>query len=130
MQDLELAVGVNNMFNIQTPGCVSCDVSSNFDPNIYDTPGRYYYARISVKMGAGHQAPRLCAAAAPPPPPPAAEPRPATAAAAAAGSSAGARPVRQRNRLEKGRARPGGAFFSAAFACAVRALNLSAFAPM
>ena len=49
LHDVELAVGVNNLFNIHTPGCVSCDVSSNFDPNIYDTPGRYYYARIGVK---------------------------------------------------------------------------------
>jgi iron complex outermembrane receptor protein len=49
VHDVELAVGVNNLFNIHTPGCVSCDVSSNFDPNIYDTPGRYYYARIGVK---------------------------------------------------------------------------------
>ena len=40
VSDVELAVGVNNLFNIHTPGCVSCDVSSNFDPNIYDTPGR------------------------------------------------------------------------------------------
>jgi len=49
VHDIELAVGVNNLFNIRTPGCVSCDVSSNFDPNIYDTPGRYYYARIGLK---------------------------------------------------------------------------------
>ena len=49
LHDLELAVGVNNLFNIRTPGCASCDVNSNFDPNIYDTPGRYYYARIGVK---------------------------------------------------------------------------------
>ena len=49
VHDVELAVGVNNLFDIHTPGCVSCDVSSNFDPNIYDTPGRYYYARIGVK---------------------------------------------------------------------------------
>jgi iron complex outermembrane recepter protein len=49
VHDLELAVGVNNLTNVHTPGCVSCDVNSNFDPNIYDTPGRYYYARIGVK---------------------------------------------------------------------------------
>jgi len=77
VNDLELAVGVNNMFNIHTPGCLSCDVSSNFDPNIYDTPGRYYYARISVKVGASHPAPApYVAPPAPPPPPPAAEPAP------------------------------------------------------
>ena len=48
LHDIELAVGANNLFNVKTPGCESCDVSSNFDP-IYDTPGRYYYARIGVK---------------------------------------------------------------------------------
>jgi iron complex outermembrane recepter protein len=48
LHDIELAVGANNLFNLKTPGCISCDVSSNFDP-IYDTPGRYYYARIGVK---------------------------------------------------------------------------------
>jgi iron complex outermembrane receptor protein len=48
LHDVEFAVGANNLFNIKTPGCESCDVSSNFDP-IYDTPGRYYYARIGVK---------------------------------------------------------------------------------
>ena len=29
-------------------GCVSCDVN-NMDPTTYDTPGRYYYARIGLK---------------------------------------------------------------------------------
>ena len=48
LQNLELAVGANNLFDKKTPGCESCDVSSNFDP-IYDTPGRYYYARVGVK---------------------------------------------------------------------------------
>jgi iron complex outermembrane receptor protein len=48
LHDIELTVGANNLFNVKTPGCESCDVSSNFDP-IYDTPGRYYYARIGVK---------------------------------------------------------------------------------
>ena len=72
VQDVELAVGVNNLFNIKTPGCVSCDVSSNFDPNIYDTPGRYYYTRLSLKLGARREAP----AAYTPPLPPAAEPAP------------------------------------------------------
>ena len=51
LHDIQLAVGVNNLFNIKTPGCVSCDLN-NFDPTIYDTPGRYYYARLSVKLGA------------------------------------------------------------------------------
>jgi iron complex outermembrane receptor protein len=48
LHDIQLAVGANNLFNIKTPGCVSCD-TNNMDPTTYDTPGRYYYARISVK---------------------------------------------------------------------------------
>ena len=45
---IELAVGANNLFNVKTPGCFSCD-TNNMDPSTYDTPGRYYYARIGVK---------------------------------------------------------------------------------
>ncbi|MFL6728120.1 MAG: TonB-dependent receptor domain-containing protein [Sphingomicrobium sp.] len=48
IHDIELAVGANNVFNVKTPGCVSCD-TNNMDPTTYDTPGRYYYARIGVK---------------------------------------------------------------------------------
>ena len=48
VHDIELAVGANNLFNVKTPGCVSCD-TNNMDPTTYDTPGRYYYARIGVK---------------------------------------------------------------------------------
>ena len=43
------AVGANNVFNTKAPGCVTCDIN-NFDPTVYDLPGRYYYARASVKM--------------------------------------------------------------------------------
>jgi len=75
LHDIELAIGVNNLFNTHTPGCVSCDVNSNFDPNLYDTPGRYYYARIGVKLGTSHPAPPAYTPP-PPPPPPAAEPAP------------------------------------------------------
>ena len=46
--DLQLSIGANNLFNVKTPGCVSCD-TNNMDPTIYDTPGRYYYARIGLK---------------------------------------------------------------------------------
>ena len=48
IHDIGLAVGANNVFNVKTPGCVSCD-TNNMDPTSYDTPGRYYYARIGVK---------------------------------------------------------------------------------
>jgi iron complex outermembrane receptor protein len=44
-----LAIGANNLFNTKAPGCNTCDLN-NFDPTMYDIPGRYYYARASVKM--------------------------------------------------------------------------------
>lgn len=43
-----LAVGANNIFNIHIPGCDTCDLN-NFDPTVYDIPGRFYYARLTVK---------------------------------------------------------------------------------
>ena len=44
-----IALGVNNLFNTKAPGCDTCDLN-NFDPTMYDIPGRYYYARLGVKM--------------------------------------------------------------------------------
>ena len=46
---LGFAAGVNNLFNVKTPGCVSCE-SNNFSQAIHDIPGRYYYARATFKM--------------------------------------------------------------------------------
>lgn len=43
------ALGVNNLFNVKAPGCISCDLN-NFDPTAYDLPGRYFYARASFRM--------------------------------------------------------------------------------
>ena len=43
-----LAVGANNIFNTHIPGCDTCDLN-NFDPTMYDIPGRFYYARLTVK---------------------------------------------------------------------------------
>ena len=43
------ALGVNNLFDKDPPGCFSCGLN-NFDPTTYDVPGRYLYARASVKM--------------------------------------------------------------------------------
>jgi iron complex outermembrane receptor protein len=71
VNDVELAVGANNLFDVKTPGCVSCD-TNNMDPTTYDTPGRYYYARLSVRMGASR--PVAPAYTPLPPPPPMAEP--------------------------------------------------------
>ena len=45
----KLTAFVNNLFNVKTPGCVSCDLN-NTDPTIYNTPGRFYYARIGVRI--------------------------------------------------------------------------------
>ena len=42
------AVGVNNLFDKDPPGCISCGLN-NMDANTYDVPGRYYYARLGVK---------------------------------------------------------------------------------
>ena len=48
-RQFSFAVGANNVLNTHTPGCNTCDIN-NFDPTMYDIPGRYYYARIGVKM--------------------------------------------------------------------------------
>ena len=48
LHNIGLAAGVNNMFNIHTPGCNTCDLN-NMDPTLYNTPGRYYYVRVGVK---------------------------------------------------------------------------------
>jgi iron complex outermembrane receptor protein len=49
MKDLGVAVGVNNIFNKAPPVCTTCGIP-NYDPNFYDIPGRYFYARIGLKM--------------------------------------------------------------------------------
>jgi len=43
------ALGVNNLFDVETPGCVTCE-SNNFAQTVHDIPGRYFYARISFTM--------------------------------------------------------------------------------
>ncbi|MBA3678242.1 MAG: TonB-dependent receptor [Sphingosinicella sp.] len=48
-REFGFALGANNLFNTKAPGCVTCDIN-NFDPTAYDLPGRYFYARASVKM--------------------------------------------------------------------------------
>lgn len=62
-----LVLGVNNLFDKDPPGCISCGLN-NMDPGTYDVPGRYYYARLTARMGA-----------APPPPPPVYAPPPVMA---------------------------------------------------
>ena len=46
---LGLAVGMNNLTKERTPGCVTCE-SNNFSQSVHDIPGRYLYARASIKM--------------------------------------------------------------------------------
>ena len=43
------ALGVNNLFDVKTPGCVTCE-SNNFSQVIHDIPGRYFYVRANFKM--------------------------------------------------------------------------------
>ena len=43
------ALGVNNLFNVSTPGCVTCE-SNNFSQAIHDVPGRYFYVRANFRM--------------------------------------------------------------------------------
>jgi iron complex outermembrane receptor protein len=44
-----LTLGVNNLFDKDPPGCISCGLN-NFDPTTYDVPGRFGYVRLSYKM--------------------------------------------------------------------------------
>lgn len=51
MLDKKVAItgGINNLFDQDPPPCYTCSVN-NYDPTTYDVPGRFAYARISVKM--------------------------------------------------------------------------------
>ena len=44
-----LTIGVNNLFNIDPPACVSCSLN-NYDTTTYDVPGQFGYARISYGL--------------------------------------------------------------------------------
>lgn len=46
---IKLAAGVNNLFDKDPPGCVTCNLN-NFDPNAYDVPGRFFYLRLSYRQ--------------------------------------------------------------------------------
>ena len=43
------ALGMNNIFSVDPPECISCGLN-NMDPTTYDVPGRFFYARFTVKM--------------------------------------------------------------------------------
>ena len=49
LEQAGLAFGVNNIFDSDPPGCISCGLN-NYDPGTWDVPGRYIYGRVSVKM--------------------------------------------------------------------------------
>ncbi|MFJ5932299.1 TonB-dependent receptor domain-containing protein [Sphingomonas sp. NPDC092440] len=44
-----LTLGVNNLFNVNPPGCFSCSLN-NYDPTTYDVPGQFGYLRLSYRM--------------------------------------------------------------------------------
>ena len=43
------AIGVNNLFNVDPPACISCGLN-NMDPTTYDVPGTFFYARATYHM--------------------------------------------------------------------------------
>jgi iron complex outermembrane receptor protein len=43
------ALGINNLFDVDPPDCFTCGLN-NMDPTTYDVPGRYFYARATLKM--------------------------------------------------------------------------------
>ena len=45
---MTFTLGMNNLFDEDTPGCFSCDVN-NMDPSIHDIPGQFAYARIAFR---------------------------------------------------------------------------------
>lgn len=47
--DFSFALGVNNIFDVATPGCVTCE-SNNFAQSVHDVPGRYFYVRAGLRM--------------------------------------------------------------------------------
>ncbi|HEX7115258.1 MAG TPA: TonB-dependent receptor [Steroidobacter sp.] len=46
-QQLELALGVNNILDEDPPPCLSCDLN-NYDGTLYPVPGRFIHARASI----------------------------------------------------------------------------------
>ncbi|HEY0684158.1 MAG TPA: TonB-dependent receptor [Steroidobacter sp.] len=48
-QQLQLAVGVNNLLDEDPPPCLSCDLN-NYDGTLYPVPGRYFHARAALKF--------------------------------------------------------------------------------
>lgn len=49
-QQVQLALGVNNILDEDPPPCLSCDLN-NYDGTIYPVPGRFIHARVAIKFG-------------------------------------------------------------------------------
>jgi iron complex outermembrane receptor protein len=48
-QQLQVAIGVNNLLDEDPPPCLSCDLN-NYDGTLYPVPGRYFHARAALKF--------------------------------------------------------------------------------
>jgi iron complex outermembrane receptor protein len=48
-QQLQLALGVNNILDEDPPPCRACDLN-NYDGTLYPVPGRYIHARAAIKF--------------------------------------------------------------------------------
>jgi iron complex outermembrane receptor protein len=48
-QQLQLALGVNNVLDEDPPPCLSCDLN-NYDGTLYPVPGRFFHARAALKF--------------------------------------------------------------------------------
>jgi iron complex outermembrane receptor protein len=48
-QQLQVAVGVNNLLDEDPPPCLSCDLN-NYDGTLYPVPGRFFHARAAFKF--------------------------------------------------------------------------------
>jgi iron complex outermembrane receptor protein len=48
-EGLGFAIGANNVFDSDPPGCISCGLN-NMDPTTYDVPGTFFYARATLRM--------------------------------------------------------------------------------
>ena len=49
VKGVKVAVGVNNLFDKDPPGCVTCSLN-NYDPNAYDAPGRFFYLQLTYRQ--------------------------------------------------------------------------------
>lgn len=48
-QQLNVAIGVNNLLDEDPPPCLSCDLN-NFEGTLYPVPGRFFHARVALSF--------------------------------------------------------------------------------